>query len=186
MASENSLRLTSKNTMSLEQITNEILPLEIAEKTGRDLKNDAIIEELRQKHDISDSMVKMFRTGAKRQKVKKKKDVKKTSNLERLIRTQYKDEIPEQYREDFLKYILKLGDKKFDFEKCEYPIDEFGDNIVKSLYLWDPEGDPVISKNYKKFFLKVEEEIMDRNLILAKIKSEETTEFSSDWDFLSQ
>lgn len=183
MINDNSLRVPAKNTFSLEQIINEILPLEIAEKTGKDIKNNDVIAELKETHDISDEILKIFKD-----KVKKIKTTKtnKTSNLERIIRTQFIDEVPEQYRDNFLQYVLKLGDNKFIMEECEYPIDEFGDNVIKALYLWDPETDPVVAKNYKQFFLKVEQELMERDLIIAKIKTTKTEITTDDggWDFL--
>jgi len=190
MEVQNHLRVPAKNTFSLEQIINEILPLEIAEKTGKDIKNDDVITQLRQNHEISDDIVKMFRTGVKKNKVQKKQTtVVTTSNLERLIRTQFIDEVPEQHRDNFMKYILELGNNKFDMENTTFPVDEFGDNVVKALYLWDPENDPIVAKNYKQFFLKVEQELMERDLIIAKVKSTETKiETVSDdgsWDFLS-
>jgi len=186
---QNSFRVKSKNQFSLEQITNEILPLEIAEKTGKDIKNDDFINELKQKYQISDEIIELFRGKVKKEKTKKKAAPAKepTSNLERLVRTQFIDEVPEQYRESFLKYVLELGDQKFDLNNTEFPIDEFGDNIVKALYLWDPENDPVVAKNYKQFFLKVEQELMERELILAKVKTAPEKEKSgSEWEFLAE
>jgi len=179
------LRVSSKNTLSLEQIINEILPLEIAEKTGKNIKDDSVIEQIRQNHEISDEIVAMFREEKSKQKATKKSTTKVTSNLERLIRTQFIDEVPEQYRESFMDYILKLGNNKFDLETTEFPIDEFGDNVIKALYLWDPENDPVVGKNYKQYFLKVEQELMERDLILTKIKSKKTEIQQDDggWDF---
>jgi hypothetical protein len=181
----NGMRLTAKNTYNLEQIINEILPLEIAEKTGKNINDDAFIENMKHEHSITDEILELFRKKSKKTKSgPKKTEVKKTSNLERLIRTQFIDEVPEQYRDDFMKYLLELGDKQFDLTDTKFPIDEFGDNIVKALYLWDPENDPVVAKNYKQFFLKVEQELMERDLIIAKIKAtEETPSDSGGWDF---
>lgn len=187
MEDPSQLRVPAKNTYSLEQIINEILPLEIAEKTGKDIKNDAVIQQLRETHQISDEIVKLFRGKEKKKRTveAKKTEVKQTSNLERLIRTQFVDEVPEQYRENFMNHLLEIGDKKFDLQNTDFPIDEFGDNVIKALYLWDPDNDPVVAKNYKQFFLKVENELMERDLILAKIKSveEKTTTDGSGWDF---
>jgi len=48
-----------------------------------------------------------------------------------------------------MKYLEKLTDKKFNFATTSFPIDEFGDNVVKALYVWDPE-----LKSYKDLFMK--------------------------------
>ncbi len=184
MEDPNKLRVSAKNDLSLEQIINEVLPLEIAEKTGKNLKNEQIINQIKETHNISDEIIELF-LNDKKKKTTKKETTKVTSNLERLIRTQFIDEVPEQYRVTFMKTILELGNNKFDLENAQFPIDEFGDNVIKALYLWDPENDPIVSKNYKKYFLKVEQELMDRDLILAKIKIKEA-ESNADgggWDF---
>jgi hypothetical protein len=184
MEDPNKLRVSAKNDLSLEQIINEVLPLEIAEKTGKNLKNEQIINQIKETHNISDEIIELF-LNDKKKKTTKKETTKVTSNLERLIRTQFIDEVPEQYRVTFMKNILELGNNKFDLENAQFPIDEFGDNVIKALYLWDPENDPIVSKNYKKYFLKVEQELMERDLILAKIKIKEA-ESNADgggWDF---
>ena len=111
----------------------------------------------------------------------------KVSNLLRVVKSQFIDEVPEQYRDNFMKHLTDLGDNKFDLTNTDFPIDEFGDNVIKALYLWDPENDPSIAKNYKQFYMKIEEEIMERDLILTKIKSSDeyknSTENMSGWDF---
>ena len=187
MVEPSHLRLPAKNTYNLEQIINEILPLEIAEKTGKNLQDEDVMANMKATHSISDEIASLFTSEEKKEKrkVKPKTTTVKTSNLERLIRTQFIDEVPEQYRDDFMKSILELGDDKFDLENTEFPIDEFGDNVIKALYLWDPENDPVVAKNYKQYFLKVEQELMERDLILAKIKTtnEKPATDDSGWDF---
>ena len=82
-------------------------------------------------------------------------------------------------------YIQELGNNKVNFKKLGFSIDECGDNIVKALYLWDPESDERVTKNYKYYFGKVENEIMERDLILTQIKMREESETSDDtgWDF---
>jgi len=188
MVKKNGLRFTTEHKINLEQIVNEVLPLEIAEKTGKDITNEDIITNIKSKYNISDEILNMFIGKKQKTPAKSKIENKQTSsNLERLIRTQYLNEIPEQHRDSFMKYIIELDNKKFDLHNSEYPIDEFGDNVIKALYLWDPESDPTIVKNYKSFFLKVESELMDRDLILSKLKVvEEKVETSDDWDFLSE
>jgi len=191
---QHGLRLPTKNTFSLEQIINEVIPLELAEKTGRDIKNQQVIDEIQSKYPISKEIWNFFTKGKNKVKVtKEKKSSSSTSptsnfssNLERVANF-YSDEIPVQYKDDFLKYTKKFAEKKFDMSSDEFPLDEFGDNIVRALYLWDPDDDPKITKSYKHYQLKIENELMEKDLILAKVKSGNTQEEeSSSWDFLSQ
>jgi hypothetical protein len=53
-----------------------------------------------------------------------------------------------------------------------FPLDEFGDKIVKALYVWEPEEDPQVTKNYKYLLKKIETEIMEKDQILANVKEE--------------
>ena len=103
--------------------------------------------------------------------------VKKVSNLERIVK-HFDSEIPDEYKETFPKYVGELGNAKFDFISTSFSLDDLGENIIKALYLWDPENKE-ITTNYKIYFMKVEEEAMGKDLILAKIKS---TAFEKDSD----
>ena len=78
----------------------------------------------------------------------------------------------------------RSSDVKFDLSKCKFPLDEFGENVIRALYLWDPKGDPEVTKSYKKYQEKIREELMEKDLILAKVKAEESSDNeTSGWDF---
>ncbi len=179
----NNLRLTSKNNFNLEQIINEIIPLEVAEKLGKDIKDEEVLKEINRNTPISDEILNFFIKG--KTKVKVKKESGFSNNLERVVNF-FSNEIPDQYKEEFLKCVKKLEVDKFDLKTDVFPLDEFGENIIRSLYLWDPKGDPQITKSYKYYQSKIEDELMEKDLILAKVKSEGTTEpESNEWDVLS-
>ena len=180
-------RIPSKNSFSLEQITNEVIPLEVAEKCGKDIKNDEVMAEINKNTPISDEIHNFFTKGQTKVKVKKETPGGFSNNLERVVNF-YSDEVPEQYRKDFLEYLKKQSDKPFDMTACEFPLDEFGDNVVRALYLWDPIDDPKITTSYKHLQMKIENELMEKDLILAKIKTEAPAKSESvdEWDFLSE
>ena len=166
--SQNSLRLPSENNFNLEQIINEIVPLEVAEKLGKDIKDDSVIEQIKKSYTITDEILNFFKQSNKKVKVKKESTVIKTNNLERVVKY-FLDDVPEQYKESFVKYIKEMGNVKFNFMST-FPLDEFGDNIVKALYVWEPEEDPQVTKNYKHLLKKIETEIMEKDQILANVK----------------
>jgi len=175
---QNSLRLPSENNFNLEQITNEIVPLEVSEKMGKDIKDDSFIEQLRVSYNISDEILNFFRKGQKKVKVKKESLVSKNGNLERVVKY-FVDDIPDQYKESFLNHIKVVGDVKFNF-MTTFPLDEFGDNIIKALYVWDPIEDPKVAQNYKHLLKRIETEIMEKDQILSAIK-EEVTNSDDGW-----
>jgi len=177
------VRVESKNRLNLEQIINEVLPLEIAEKTGKEINNE-LINSMFNGKGVSPE-VKLIFTNKEKDKKTTKRKKQEITNLERIIKFFIdKNEVPERYQEDFMKYIQEVGNNKIDLKNINFPIDEFGDNIIKILYLWDPDNDPSITKNYKHFFSKVENEIMERDLILAKLKVEDKKTDDS-WDCLN-
>ena len=168
---QNSLRLPSENNFTLEQITNEIVPLQVAEQLGQDTSDDSVIEQIKKSYSITDEILNFFRHGKKKVGVKKQQSVvKKVNNLERVVEYLI-DDVPHQYRESFSKHIKEMGLKKFNF-MTTFPLEEFGDRIVKALYVWDPDSDPKLTQNYKHLLKKIETEIMEKDQILASIKEE--------------
>lgn len=180
-------RVPSKNSFSLEQIINEIIPLEVAEKCGKDIKNADVMAEINKNSPISDEIYNFFTKSQTKVKVKKETNRTFDNNLERVINF-YSNEIPDQYKKDFLQYMKKQSEIPFDMNSCDFPLDEFGDNVIRALYLWNPVDDPKITSNYKHFQMKIENEIMEKDLILAKIKNEESdkSENDNEWEFLSE
>jgi len=176
---QNSLRLPSENNFTLEQIINEIVPLEVAEKSGKDIKDDLVIEQIKKSYTISDEILNFFKKSQKKVTVKKESSVQKSSgNLDRVI-NYHKDEIPEQYQEKFISFIKELGPNKFNFITT-FPLDEFGDTIIKALYVWDPDDDPKVLNNYKHLLKRIETEIMEKDQILATVR-EEVTKADDGW-----
>jgi hypothetical protein len=169
----------SINKFTLEQIVNEIIPFEVAEKTGVDIKKDEILKELKEKNNISDEIVKFMTKG--KTKVTAEKKQKDESNLYRIVKF-YDSEVPDEIKVNFFAYIEKLGNKKYDFKNKDFDLDLFGENLVKALFTWNPDNH---SKNYKEFFSASESELMSKELIIAKIKQEDTVVVStnSDWNF---
>lgn len=180
-----SLLLPSNNTYKIEQIINEVVPLEIYSKLGKDIHDKDLTS-------ISSEVLNLFENKDKQdsQKSQKKKNKKRTeTNIQRFIRS-FRNEIPDKYKDEFNVEIDKLStDKKYDFEAGKFPLEEFGDNIVKGLYIWDPENDPKVVNNYKYFYEKYENEIMTKDNILSSInqpdaESSQVDDWSSPFDNL--
>jgi hypothetical protein len=173
-----SLKLANNIDFSVEQIIKEIVPLEVASKLGYDITTLEFYK------DISKEVKILFSTTSKKQKPKEKKEeVEVMNNLLRLAKP-YNQDVPESYRELFFQVLEEMGIKntKFDFNDARFPLQEFGENIIKILYLWDPVTDPKIASNYKHFFSKFENEIMTKDLILSQTKMiKKVEEQTSGW-----
>jgi len=175
------VKLTTKNEFTLEQIINEIIPLEIYVALGRDLEDTAYLTQFKKEHNISDDILQFF-IGKKKKSTPKKeeeKSVKRDTNLQRFLKEKESD-IPEPYRKEFAKVIEAVGKKAFDFKSFDFPYIEFGDSVIKALYNWNPSNDSKITIDYKYFCDKVLEEIMSKESILASTSIE--TKSSSIWD----
>jgi len=179
-----SLKLDINIDFSLEQIINEVVPLEVAFKLGYDITTLDFYK------ICSDKIVQVFITKTKQKEAKKEEP---TNNLFRLAK-QYHHEVPEKYKQLFFELISKL-ETPFDFNDTRFPLEEFGENIVKVLYCWNPESDPKVKTNYKHYFEIFENEIMTKDLILSKKKivkiedippweepKKEEVKETSDWD----
>jgi hypothetical protein len=172
-------KLPAKNQFSLEQIINEVIPLELAEKQGKNIKDQVVVDEIKKKNEISDEILAFFlKKAPKTEKVK----IEKETNLERFVRS-YRDGIPEKHREEFQTYVKDIGNNNFDFNNCSFPLDEFGEEIIQGLYNWKPKDNIKLSQNYKAFFEIFEEEIMTKDSILSSVKN---TNEAGDWDFMGQ
>lgn len=158
---ENNFKIGSKSNFNKEQIINEIVPLEIAEKVGQDTSSI----------EVSDEVKSFFKS---KRKVKKVTEKSKKNHLARVVGT-LKSDIPDKYKEDFLKWVEELDSKNFVFDK-KFPYQEFGDDLIKALYVWKPEDDPRIGSSLKYYQTKIESEVMEKEYILAMgdVKEEKT------------
>jgi len=153
--SKGQLKMPYEGNYSLEQITNKIVPVESAIKLGKEVEESCTL------YDVDDGIKKMFSI-----KPKAQPKVRTESNLERFVRGDIVNEIPEQHRESFQVYVKELGDKNFVFDQ-KFPYDEFGDEIIKALYSWKPEDDEKISNNFAYFTKQFAEVIHTKETILA-------------------
>jgi len=175
LVESNSFRIPSKNNFTLEQIINEVIPLEVDEKMG-------IVIEAKNYPKTSTEVVNWFSTKTKPKVIKTKKE--KTSNIIRFI-THYRNEIPEKYRDSFIEWIEQVKDKNFNFKDCKFPLAEFGENLIKGLYLWKPEDDDKLLINYKYFWGQYEDCMLDKDYILVldeKVEDEKSDEWSNAFD----
>jgi hypothetical protein len=164
---QNNFRIGANSNFNKEQIINEIIPLEIAEMMGQDTPNI----------EISDDVKKLFKGEAK---VEKK--VEKKNHLLRVVKT-LENDIPEAHREEFLKFIESYADRNFDFDGA-FPYQEFGEDLIKALYVWKPDENQRIKNSLKFYQTQIEDEIMEKEHILAidDKKEEKEIEIDIDWD----
>jgi hypothetical protein len=169
------INLNYDNNFTIDEIVNTILPLEILNNTDKSKFQEKI-------KTVSEDIQKIFLEKNKSIKIEKKKNTNTAHNLYRLI-NYYREDIPQDIREEFLEYIQKnFQNQNIDLFNFKYPLEKFGENILKILYLWQPEDDEKIINNYKHFFGMFEECIMTKEMILLKYNEEKTMEEEDDID----
>jgi hypothetical protein len=92
----------------------------------------------------------------------------------------YIKEIPIKHKEEFGEYLKKLGKENFKIDDLKIDMNELGDNILKTIYVWNNSDK---TETYAEFYLKVEECIVDRNTILSSLtlQNEVKVEEQDDW-----
>lgn len=171
MNSSGHVRLPSKNTFNLEQIINEFVVVEVADKVGIDIKEKINNGFLKDKL-ISEEILNIF---IKNKKIEKKSDIKikKLTPLERVVE-KFKQDIPEAYQSEVADYVKELQYNKFDFENCKWPLMEFDQRVVVAFYVWDVESDEKMKNNFAYFMSLVENEQMSKeDIIIATQKTNE-------------
>ena len=162
----NDIRIPSENQFNLEQIINEIVPLEVKEKIGTLDENDF--------SGKTSEIVKLFET-KKKEKIKKEK----VSNLVRFIKG-FENEIPEGLKDIIWSFVNKNENNNCKLEEINDYISELGENIVKALYVWNPENDIQVKQNFSYFCNKINEETMGKKEIIVTLNKSSSDNQESD------
>lgn len=159
-------KLGYKNKLYREHIIKETIPLETELKLGLDLYDDDKIICLPFK--ISDDVLQTFRgIDVTPKKSRKVKNDQKLTNLLRFV-TQFRNEIPSKYRDEFLEHINALKTENYDFPTA-FQIEDLGENILKAIYIWNMIENKDIK--YTDYFSNVEDCLMDKKMIVTKFNS---------------
>jgi len=172
---DHSVILPYKNTFELEQITNEIVPLEVKVRLGADPSKET---------DNEDYLGLFGNSQIKKRKPKrtqhKTEPTKKETNIVRYIRF-VKDSIQDKYVDKLLRAVDGLEESNYDFSNPEIPSQELDESVLQGLYVWNESEK---NEGYKSFFMKIEE-CISKDLILAKIQGtenlEDNTGSEGDW-----
>lgn len=150
----NNLRLPAKNNFNIEQIINEIIPLEINEK----LKYEMNFEE------VSDEVKTLFKQKIKGPTIKKEIKLNPIQLYTEYFTKEFKDQIK------IVEYLIDYGDKKIDFDNFPFQLNELDEIAVKGLYLWNPET----MKSKKSIIDTVSEDVLTKDLIITMTKNKNT------------
>ena len=165
------LKIKSDNNLTIEQIINEVVPLEIASKCGMNQ------DELMKKSELFSNEVKELYFKKKETTSRKKEQ---ESNIIKTVKF-YNNEIPEKIREEFLKYLKEIQYDRVDFNKFE--VDEFGENIIKALYVWNESDNR--NEQLTEYRSRMENLSMAKDLIITKYRQQPEKEKVEEdvWNF---
>ena len=167
--------LSPENDLKLEQITNDIIPVELKVMSGGDInlltKDESIkiLFTMRQSINLSTP---------KKSKVNKEDE---RTRISRWVELKLIN-IPQKHQNPLLEYLKDLGIRNFDFTNSVVPIEELGEDVVKGLYVWNELENKQIG--FKEYTIKITE-CISKDLIISKIRNEVVTESEkseqSDW-----
>jgi len=169
-----SVKLPPESSLSIEQIIEEFVPLEVSVKVSTDKIDDKSLSNLKEHLNVSDEVFQLFR----------QKQTKKRERIFPLLRfiNNFKQDIPAKYVGDVVEHVKSLEESKFNFKESPWPLQEFDEDIVKALYVWDPESDEKMKTNYSYFASLVKNEPMSKEDILLATQQDSDT--SDDWSNL--
>lgn len=157
--------LNPDHQLNEEQITKQLIPIEtflVSQNLSIEADRQKILEYIKE-NNIEDCIISLFF----------KPKAKKTVPILKFFET-YIDEVPEECRDEFQKWIEEFIDKDYDLSDSKFPYDSFGEDAVKALYMWKPEtGEKYLT--YKKFQKAVLSSTHDKNTILSMIDHESET-----------
>ena len=163
------LRIPADNNLEIEQITKDVIRLEIAERFGKTFNTEDSIKEFLKKDDVLPTIVEIFRTEKKKGKAKQttKKAGVKESNIRRFIGA-YMGEVPDSHKDWIKKIIKQLESEPFDYKWIAGIDDfvEFGDTIIVGLYHWDPKNS-ISTGSYSEWEKIVKTSSMEKDAILT-------------------
>jgi hypothetical protein len=148
------LRLPTNNNLNLEQIKNELIPLEIKEK-------------LTKKVDEADLMGITPEVSALMQTKKPKKNPTEFNTIQMFVK-KCKIQIPDDTFDKLMEYLKDFSDKKIDFTNFPFQYEDFEEEVLKGLYYWDPEKYKNATSLQKDL-----DDSMTKDLILAKLTSKD-------------
>lgn len=167
------LTIPYENEFTEEQIINEIVDLQVDKRLGREiLTKDEELKKLFLKKSKKDTKVKIDKAVKRTPKYK--------NNIHRFVNeVDFIKQIPPKYKGDFLVYIETLeGD--YDFSNLDFPVEEFGEDIVKGLYLWNDSENK--KEAYTNFRVR-HENCLSKENILAKVKNEVEVNKEDEFNF---
>jgi len=164
---EGELAIPFENDFSVEQIINEAVFLEIAKRVGVDINNEADLSRIVDPFRISDEVKDMFNKKPKPAQRKEAVTEEKETNLARFVNF-YKNEVPERFRDKFLAYVKELKYDPCVLDNQDFSLEELGESIVKGLYIWNESMDK--REKYTDFYLRFEMCLLDKKLIIFKIR----------------
>ena len=171
------IKIPYENKLTLEQIIYEAVPYELFITFNQDnIQDSRRVEEI-----FPDTSQEVFDyiNGIKVDIEEKKID--KKSHIQKMCQF-LSNEIIEKDKLEFLTYIKTLKKDNFDENCISFNINQLGDNILKTIYIWNNSDK---NGSYSDFSSKVEECILDRNSILSSLVKKDHVDEVEEQDWSS-
>jgi len=157
------LNVPYDNVFTSDAIMNVVVPLQIMALSENEI-TDKYITELSKEMSLNPNMTtavsNFFGSG---DNVKSKSHNRETNVLKSI--KSFSDEIPYKYREQLIDRIQNIKDTNIDLSVIEHPYAELGENVLKSIYVWN-EYDKKLP--YDTFRKTMDDLTLQKNDIIVK------------------
>ena len=173
---EDRLLVPSVNNISLEQITNEVVKINVLHFVNELNINEIDLAQLNQMIDasISPEVFDVLRAPKKAKKIVEKANY--TSNLHFYF-NKYKGDLPKGRKKELVQYFEQLGDNDFPFNSPPINLEDLDERYIRALYHHNDLDGSKRNLNRSDFNTYVHEECtMTKRDILDKYKAEQSEE----------
>jgi hypothetical protein len=177
---EDRLLVPSMNNISLEQITNEVVKINVLHFVNELNINEIDLAQLNQMIDasISPEVFDVLRAPKKAKKIVEK--VKYSSNLHFYF-NKYKGDLPKGHKKPLVQYFEQLGDNDFPFNNPPINLEDLDERYIRALYHHNDLDGSKRNMNRSDFNTYVHEECtMTKRDILDKYKVEQPEEVAKE------
>ena len=157
------LNVPYDNIFTSDAIMNVVVPLQIMALSDNEITDkviDALTKETSTSTGMTNEIFKFFGTSDST----KSKSHNRETNVLKSIKY-FSEEIPFKYREQFIGKIQNIKDINIDLSVIEHPYAELGENVLKSIYVWN-EYDKKLP--YDEFRKTMDNLTLQKNDIIVK------------------
>ena len=164
------IKLPTKNNLTIEQIINEVVKIDVAKKMKPNESYESITSKLFNNPSVAIKSIYFD-----------KEETKSRTNLSRMISNNI-SEIPDEVKNKITEFVTTLGEDNFNYKEFNFNLRDLGENVLKALYLWKPKDDSLLKTNFIYYTDKIKNLTVDKNDVINLLMNTKESVEKSAWD----